>query len=367
MKKFSPESRSLNSKSREHLMLADYDYELPKEKIAMHPLQDRPAAKMLVLDRKSEKMEQKTFRDLTEFLKQGDVLVLNNTRVIPARLLGHRLTGSKVEVLLLKKIDSGKESSVWECLLKPSGKIRKGQSFEVGQDELFIPAQVLDDARPDDGRRMIKFEVGDFDAFLQKAGHMPLPPYIHRPDEKVDREDYQTVFAEKPGSVAAPTAGLHFDKPLLDAIRAKGVEIVEVTLDVGYGTFQLMQAERIRDHRMATEVCEISEEAARKINAAKKEGRRVIACGTTSVRTLESSATKEGKIQAGRGPTGLFIYAPYEFKIVDALITNFHFPRTSLLVLVSAFLGYEKTMQAYKFALENDYRFASYGDGMFIS
>ncbi len=352
---------------RDTLKLEQFDYPLPKEKIALYPLVDRAAAKMLVTDRKSDSFEHKTFRDLPQLLKSGDVLVLNNTRVIPARIFGHRMTGSKVEILLLKKVESGPDFSAWEVLLKPSGKIRKGEVFEAGQNDFWIQVKVLNDAPQNDGRRLLRFETGDFEGFLKKAGHMPLPPYIHRDDEISDREQYQTVYAEKEGSVAAPTAGLHFDAALLEEIKKNGVKIVEVTLDVGYGTFQLMMAERVAEHRMAKEAYEISETAAQAINKAKEEGRRVIACGTTSVRALESSAWEDGKIHAGRVETDLFIYPPYPFKIVDALITNFHFPKTSLLVLVSAFLGYDKMTAAYKTALENNYRFASYGDGMFIS
>ena len=355
------------SSPRDSLKLEQFDYLLPKEKIALYPLADRAAAKMLVLNRKSDSVEHKTFRDLADYLNSGDVLVLNNTRVIPARIFGHRLTGSKVEILLLRPIESDDQSATWEALVKPSGRIRKGEMFEAGQDDLWVQVKVMDPPRNDDGRRLIQFETPDFDGFLKKAGHMPLPPYIHRSDEVSDREHYQTVFSEKEGSVAAPTAGLHFDQALLEKIKAKGVQVVEVTLDVGYGTFQLMIAEQVADHRMAKEIYEISEEAAQAINKAKDEGRRVIACGTTSVRSLESSAWEDGKVHAGRVETNLFIYPPYPFKIVDALITNFHFPKTSLLVLVSAFLGYDKMMAAYKTALESNYRFASYGDGMLIS
>ncbi len=347
-------------------VLSDFDYVLPKEKIALHPLSDRAAAKMLVVSRNSETVEHRTFRNLPDYLKAGDVLVLNNTRVLPARLYGHRFTGSKVEILLLREMEKTPGSCVWEALLKPSGKIKKGEVFEVGQDDYWVQAHVLTHPEKDSGKRLLKFEVPDFEKVLEKIGHMPLPPYINRMDEISDREEYQTVFAEKTGSVAAPTAGLHFDQRLLDEIKSKGIEIAEVTLNVGYGTFQLMLADQVADHKMAAETYEISEKAAHVINRAKTEGRRVVACGTTSVRTLESSADASGKVHAGRTETNLFIHSPYRFKVVDALITNFHFPRTSLLVLVSAFVGYEKTMQAYQFALESDYRFASYGDGMFI-
>jgi len=360
------EGRGRIAKAGKTLLLQDFDYVLPKEKIALYPLADRSAAKMLVLNRKDDSAEHRTFKDLIEYLKEGDVLVLNNTRVIPARLFGHRMTGSKAEVLLLKPVSSNAQSATWEALVKPSGKIKKGECFEVGQGAHFINVKAMDHPRKDDGRRLLEFECSDFPVFLEKAGHMPLPPYIHRDDEVSDREQYQTVFADKKGSVAAPTAGLHFDKELLEAIKRKGVETVEVTLDVGYGTFQIMQAPRIRDHQMATETFTISEAAATAINKAKQESRRVIACGTTSVRTLEAAVNSAGVVESGQGATGLFIFPPYQFKVVDALITNFHFPKTSLMVLVSAFMGYEKTMDAYQTALDMDYRFASYGDGMFI-
>ena len=389
------------------MLLSDLDYPLPKEKIALFPTQDRPAAKLLCVDRTSGVCSHRIFRELPELLKPTDLLILNNTKVLPARLLGKKSTGGKIEALLLKEL----EVNIWEALLKPGGRIKDGErivfshsSFhlskrgEGGEGELV--GTVMASAEPGSGKRRIRFEGDDVKGKIRKFGHVPLPPYIDRPDQPADHETYQTVFAKEEGAVASPTAGLHFDKVLLEKLARMGVEIAHVTLHVSYGTFQPITVEHVEEHKMFEEEFEISEDTARKINAAKRAGRRVIVCGTTCVRTLESAAAIGGQatplchsreggnpvldprlkhsgmtetkspsfplIKAGKGKTSIFIYPPYDFKIVDGLITNFHMPKSTLLAMVSAFLGYEKLMAAYHVALNSEYRFASYGDAMLI-
>ena len=362
------------------MRLSDLDYPLPKERIALFPTKDRSDAKLLCVDRISGVCSHRIFRDLPELLRPTDLLVLNNTKVLPARLFGQRSTGGKVEALLLK--ETGK--NVWEVLLKPGGRIKDGERIVFsgtpqsgtrlqnqasnpgsGNDELA--GIVMISVEPNSGKRRIQFEGEDVAAKIHKLGHIPLPPYIDRPDQPADRETYQTVFAKEEGAVAAPTAGLHFDKPLLEKLAAMRIEIAQVTLHVSYGTFQPITVEHVEDHKMFEEEFEISEEAAHKINAAKRAGRRVIACGTTCVRALESAVSPTGELQAGNRKTSIFIHPPYEFKIVDALITNFHMPRSTLLVMLAAFLEYDKMMAAYNIALKENYRFASYGDAMFIT
>jgi S-adenosylmethionine:tRNA ribosyltransferase-isomerase len=352
------------------MKLSDLDYSLPKEKIALFPTGDRPAAKLLCVDRASGVCSHKIFRDLPELLKPTDLLVLNNTKVLPVRLFGQRATGGKVEALLLKEF--GK--NVWETLLKPGGRIREGETIDFSLDGTVLLAEVIPKPEGDPGQRRIRFSGEGVKEKIKKLGHIPLPPYIDRPDQPADHETYQTVFAAEEGAVAAPTAGLHFDKLLLESLTRMGVEIAHVTLHVSYGTFQPITVEHVEEHKMFEEEFEISEETARKINEAKRAGRRVIVCGTTCVRALESAAVKgTGSqlmpvpfIHSGKGKTSIFIYPPYHFKIVDGLITNFHMPKSTLLAMVSAFLGYEKLMAAYNTALNSDYRFASYGDAMFI-
>ncbi len=354
------------------MRLSDLDYPLPKEKIALFPTGDRPAAKLLCVDRATGVCSHKVFRDLPELLKPTDLLVLNNTKVLPARLFGKRTTGGKVEALLLKEIGA----NTWEALLKPGGRIKEGETIDFSQQGLELLAEVIPKPEGDLGQRRLRFSGEEAKEKIKKLGHMPLPPYIDRPDEPGDSETYQTVFAKEEGAVAAPTAGLHFDKPLLERLAKMGVEIAHLTLHVSYGTFQPITVERVEEHQMFEEEFEITEETARKINEAKRAGRRVIVCGTTCVRALESAAKGiKGTgnqlmpfpfIQHGKGKTSIFIYPPYDFKIVDGLITNFHMPKSTLLAMVSAFLGYEKLMAAYNTALNSNYRFASYGDAMFI-
>ena len=347
------------------MLLSDFDYELPEDRIAQTPAADRAGSRMLVIDRASGRWEDRHFRDLQTYLKKGDRLVLNNSRVLPARLFGRRAgvhaTTSKseirglVEILLLKQLESN--PARLQALARPGRKMRVGERIHFPED---VEAVILE--RGDYGFRVVEFSLGgaDFTAWLERVGHMPLPPYIKRSDEAIDRERYQTVFAEKPGSVAAPTAGLHFTPEILADFDQAGVRRVDVTLHVGLGTFQPVRTERVEDHSMHAEWYEISETAAEQLQG---PGRRV-AVGTTSVRVLEHTvrASAAGVIEAGRGETALFILPGFEFRAVDALLTNFHLPRSTLLMLVCAFAGRELTLAAYRHAVENNYRFYSYGD-----
>ena len=345
-----------------------YDYELPKELIALYPEKKRSDARLLVVDRQTGQLKHRIFRDITEYFEPGDLLVLNNTKVFPARLFGKRPTGGCVETLLLKQI----EENVWEMLVKPSRRIKKGVRILFGENGLRLEGEVLDDPDGKTGIRRIRFAKGGAEK-LNQIGHIPLPPYIRRADEAMDREMYQTVFAEKEGAVASPTAGLHFDEALMAALKEKGVEICFVTLHVGYGTFRSVEVEDLSQHKMDEEEFEITEKAARQIETAQKGNRRIIACGTTVVRTLETAVSpltlrsppKEERIGV-RGKTRLFIYPPYEFKRVNAMMTNFHVPRTTLLMLVAAFGGSELISHAYEAAIRERYRFYSYGDAMLI-
>lgn len=344
------------------LKLSDFDYHLPPELIAAFPPEDRPSARLLKVERESGKISHHVFREMENFLKAGDVLVLNNTKVIPARVFGVRQTGGQVEALFLKRT----EKNAWRVLLRPGGRIKKGALLSMGEGGEKYDARVLDDPQPDSGERLLSFVDGDAMEILSKIGHIPLPPYIDRPDSAIDRNLYQTVFASREGAVAAPTAGLHFNEELLKRIKAKGVEIVHVTLHTSYGTFQPLGHEEVEKNELFEEDYEITGEAAASLNKAKAEGRRIVACGTTSVRTLES-ASKAGQIEAGRGSTNIFIYPPYSFRMVSGLITNFHLPKSSLMLLVSAFLeSKEKLMKAYEEAIQEKYKFYSYGDAMVI-
>lgn len=347
------------------MKLSDFDYHLPPELIAQYPAVERSSSRLLVHERAGSKTAHERFKQIGRYLKKGDVLVLNDTRVLPARLYGSRETGGKVEALLLTPA----EKNCWKALIRPSGRIKKGAVLTFEKAGKVIKATVADDAAPDTGERLLDFGNGDFYRALEEAGYMPLPPYLGRAAETGDDERYQTVFADRQGAVAAPTAGLHFDRVLLDQLTAEGVEIVRVTLHVGYGTFQPVMAEDPREHRMHAENFEISPRAAEIINTACREGRRVIACGTTSVRVLETAASGTGQIKACSGSTNIFIYPPYSFKITSGLITNFHLPKTTLLMLVAAFLGErgrEKLFELYQKAIDEKYRFFSYGDAMLI-
>ena len=336
----------------------DFDYELPQELIAQDPIEDRSSSRLLVVHRDSGQLDHRIFRDIKEYLEPGDCLVINNTRVIPARLMGVREgTGASIEVLLLKR----REDSTWECLVKPGKKARQGTVISFGDGLLM--GEIIDVI--DDGNRLIRFEYeGIFEEILDRLGKMPLPPYITH--ELKDRDRYQTVYAKFDGSAAAPTAGLHFTKELLGEIRAMGVNIAEVTLHVGLGTFRPVKADKVEDHHMHTEFYIVNEAAAKLINDTRSAGGRIIAVGTTSCRTLESATDENGVIRAGSGDTDIFIYPGYKFKMVDALITNFHLPKSTLMMLVSALAGRDLIMKAYAEAVKEKYRFFSFGDAMLI-
>ena len=338
---------------------SDFFYELPPELIAQDPLEDRSSSRLLCLDRGSGSFQHEYFRDLPGHLCAGDCLVLNNTKVIPARLYGTKKeTGASIEVLLLKR----KEADVWETLVRPGKKCRPGTKLVFGGEGL-LQGEVLDVL--DDGNRLIRFDYsGIFEEVLDRLGEMPLPPYITH--KLKDRNRYQTVYAKYEGSAAAPTAGLHFTESLLQEVRDKGVQIVPVTLHVGLGTFRPVKVDDVETHHMHSEYYEIAEETANAVNDTKKAGGRVICVGTTSCRTLETAADEEGVLHAGSGWTDIFIYPGYRFKIMDGLITNFHLPESTLLMLVSAFAGKEHILKAYEEAIRERYRFFSFGDAMLI-
>lgn len=338
--------------------LHDFYYELPQELIAQDPLEDRSGSRLLLLDRKTGETEHHIFRDIIDYLYPGDCLVVNNTKVIPARLMGSRVgTGAKVEVLLLKRRDE----DVWETLVKPGKKAKPGVQISFGDG--LLTGEVLEVV--EDGNRLIRFAYeGIFEEILDRLGQMPLPPYITH--QLKDRNRYQTVYAKHDGSAAAPTAGLHFTPELLQRLREKGVRIAHVTLHVGLGTFRPVKVENIQEHHMHSEFYMVEEEQARLINETKARGGRIIAVGTTSCRTLESAAGEDGILQAGSGWTDIFIYPGYEFRLTDCLITNFHLPESTLMMLVSALAGREKIMAAYAEAVKERYRFFSFGDAMLI-
>ena len=338
--------------------LHDYDYHLPEELIGQEPREPRDHARLMLVDRENKKIEHKHFYDIIDYLHEGDILVRNSTKVIPARLFGHKETGGVLEILLIKRINL----DTWECLLKPAKKLKLGQKLYVGQNNELI-AELIE--IKDDGNRVLKFTYeGAFEEVLDKLGNMPLPPSIV--ETLKEKERYQTVYAQRGESVAAPTAGLHFTKELLDRIEKKGIKIVDIFLEVGLGTFRPVQTEDVLDHKMHEEVFEIPQEAADIINRAKAEGRRVISVGTTSTRALESSVDESGKVIAQKSSTEIFIYPGYRFKVVDALITNFHLPKSTLLMLVSAFSNREFMLDVYGMAVAEKYHFFSFGDAMFI-
>lgn len=342
----------------EQLRKSDYYFELPKELIAQTPLADRAASRLLVLHRETGEYEHHTFRDIKNYLRPGDCLVLNNTKVIPARLMGVKAdTGAVIEVLLLKR----KSDDVWETLVKPGKKARLGAVISFGNG--LITGTVLEIG--EEGNRLIRFTYdGIWEEVLDRLGEMPLPPYITHKLE--DRNRYQTVYAKYEGSAAAPTAGLHFTKDLLAELEVSGIELAYVTLHVGLGTFRPVKEENLLDHHMHSESYEITEEAAQKINRAKQNGHRVICVGTTSCRTIESAADENGLLRACKGDTDIFIYPGYRFKVLDALITNFHLPESTLIMLVSALAGREQVLAAYQEAVKERYRFFSFGDAMLI-
>lgn len=337
---------------------SDFYYELPQELIAQDPLEDRSASRLMHLDRKTGAVEHRHFRDIKEYLRPGDCLVINDTKMIPARLYGRKVgTDALIEILLLKR----RENDVWETLVKPGKKCRPGAEISFGEG--ILRGRVLDVV--EEGNRLIQFEYeGIFEEILDQLGEMPLPPYITH--KLKDRKRYQTVYARHEGSAAAPTAGLHFTRELLEEIREMGVKIAHVTLHVGLGTFRPVKVENVTEHHMHSEFYVVEEEQAALVNEARKNGGRIIAVGTTSCRTLESAADAEGILKAGSGWTDIFIYPGYRFKILDGLITNFHLPESTLIMLVSAFAGREQVLGAYREAVKERYRFFSFGDAMVI-
>ncbi len=347
------------------MLLSDYDYNLPENLIAQMPADKRENSRMMVLDRKNGTITHKHFYDIVDILEKDTLLVMNNTRVLPARLIGHKDTGAKIEVFLL----SQKEGKLWDVLIKPSKRIKPDTVIKIS-DELSVKAVKR---LEENGEWLVEliYESNNILDVLHRNGQIPLPPYIERktPDEdlkKLDFERYQTVYAEDEKSVAAPTAGLHFTKEILQKLENKGVELAYITLNVGLGTFRPVQCDNIEDHKMHSETFEISEKAATQINEAKAKGKKIVAVGTTTVRTLETAYQKYGCIKPCHDHSELFIYPPYEFKVIDNLITNFHLPKSTLLMLVSALAGKDFIFKAYREAIENKYRFFSYGDCMYI-
>lgn len=347
------------------MLVSDFDYALPEELIAQLPADKRENSKMMVLERSSHKIQHKHFYDIVDLIDENSILVLNNTKVMPARLYGMKEeTGAKIEVFLLKQL----EGKTWETLIKPSKRVKEGTIIKISDE---LSAKAIEKTEEDGGWIVEMIYEGNILEVLHRNGNIPLPPYIERKlanedIKKLDFERYQTVYAKDEGSVAAPTAGLHFTKEILQKLQDKGVEIAYVTLNVGLGTFRPVKCENILEHKMHSETFEISEETARKINEAKAKGKKLIAVGTTTVRTLETAYQKFGCIKACRDHSELFIYPPYEFKVIDELITNFHLPKSTLLMLVSALAGKNFIFKAYNEAIENNYRFFSYGDCMFI-
>ncbi|MCI8392693.1 MAG: tRNA preQ1(34) S-adenosylmethionine ribosyltransferase-isomerase QueA [Clostridia bacterium] len=339
------------------MKVTDFDYDLPEELIAQTPIQKRDMSRLMVLNRDKKTIEHKVFYDILDYLNPGDCLVINNTKVLPARLYGTKTTGAKVEVLLLKQL----QGDIWECIVRPGNKLKPGTAvtFKDG----LLKAEILDIM--EGGTRKVKFMYeGIFNEILDQIGLMPLPPYIH--EELKEKDRYQTIYAKYDGSAAAPTAGLHFTEELLKRIEAKGVNIARVTLHVGIGTFRPVKEENIEDHEMHSEHFYIKQEDVNKINKAKDEGKRVISVGTTSCRVLESIADENGHVAVCEDDTSIYIYPGYKFKCIDALITNFHLPKSTLLMLVSALAGREYILDAYKEAVKEKYRFFSFGDAMFI-
>ena len=335
----------------------DFWYDLPEELIAQTPLERRDSSRLLVLDRSTGALEHRHFYDIIDYLNPGDCLVMNDSRVLPARLLGQRPTGGAVEVLLLRDLGGG----AWECLVKPGRKMQQGQAVSFGDGALTATVTQVQE----DGNRVVQFHYqGIFLEILERLGKMPLPPYIQ--EELQDQERYQTVYSRSLGSAAAPTAGLHFTRELLDRIRQKGISEAFVTLHVGLGTFRPVKAEEVTEHHMHSEFCMLSAETAEVLNRTRQNGGRIICVGTTSCRTLESLAEPDGTFTEKSAWTDIFIYPGYRFKVLDGLITNFHLPESTLIMLIAALYGYDKTMHAYKVAVEEKYRFFSFGDAMLI-
>lgn len=345
-----------NINNKDLMCKSSYFYDLPESLIAQQPLEPRDSSRLLVFNKETKQIEHKHFRDILDYLKKGDVLVINNSRVLPARLFGYKNTGAKIEILLQKRLDL----TTWEVIARPFKRLQIGTKIFFSEK---LSCEIIE--KQDYGNCKIKFEFdGVFENRLNEVGQMPLPPYIH--EKLKDKERYQTVYSKVEGSSAAPTAGLHFTKELLAKIKEKGVDIVEVLLHVGLGTFRPVKEDNILQHKMHNEYIEMTERNAYFLNKAKQEGRRIIAVGTTSVRVLESCVDENGIIIPKMAETNIFIYPSYKFKVVDALITNFHLPESTLIMLVSAFAGYDNTMKMYETAVKEKYRFFSFGDAMFI-
>ncbi len=338
------------------LKTSDFNYDLPKELIAQTPVYPRDSSRLMVYDRATDEVRHEHFYDLTKYLKKGDLLVVNNTKVLPARMYSYTEHGGKVEILLLKRINL----TDWEVMVKPGKKAKEGVALVVS-DELSLTVN----SRTESGGRIVTFRFdGVFEDIISRLGEMPLPPYIH--EKLKDKDRYQTVYAKEPGSAAAPTAGLHFTPELIEKLKAEGVEFAEIELQVGLGTFRPVKVENVLEHKMHTERYRVPKVAAEKINAAKREGRRIIAVGTTSVRTLETVADESGFVKPCSGETSIFIYPPYKFKCVDALITNFHLPESTLIMLVASLVGKDKILELYNLAVKERYRFFSFGDAMLL-
>lgn len=342
------------------MLISEFNFNLPEELIAQEPLEKRESSRMLVVNRAENNFSDARFFDFPKFLKKGDVVVLNNTKVFPARIYGKTETGAKVEIFLVRSV----ENQTWETLARPAKRLKIGREIVFNEN---LSATILE--KSEDGKVFVKFETdGDFDAILDEIGKTPLPPYIKREKDSIDkdRERYQTVFAQKRGAIAAPTAGLHFTPEILEEIKSNGVEVAEITLHVGYGTFEPVRVEDLSEHKVLPERYEISPETAEIINKAKSESRRIIAIGTTTTRTLESAIDENKQVKFGKGLADLTITPNYKFKIIDGILTNFHLPQSSLLVLISTFGGHELIMKAYDHAVGENYRFYSYGDCMLI-
>ncbi len=340
------------------MKVEEFDYYLPEELIAQQPADIRDESRLMILHKNNGEVEHKNFKNIIDYLDEGDLLVLNNSKVIPARLFGQKVpTGTDIEVLLLNE----KEADTWEVLVRPGKRVKKGVKISFANGKLI--GKTLE--YTDFGGRIMKFYYsGDFDQLIDELGELPLPPYITEELEEPGR--YQTVYAKERGSVAAPTAGLHFTAKLFESLKEKGVDIAYLTLHVGLGTFRPVKVDKIEDHKMHSEYYELNKETAEQINQKKKEGKKVVAVGTTATRTLESIISEKGQIEAAKGWTDIFIYPGYKFKVIDALITNFHLPKSTLMMLISAFVGKDKVMSAYKVAVEERYRFFSLGDAMLI-
>ncbi len=341
------------------MKLSDFKYNLPEKLIAQYPAEKRDESRLMVLHRDTQKIEDKMFKDVVDYINEGDCLVINETKVFPARLMGTKdKTDAKVEIFLLRELENG----LWEVLVKPARKVRVGNRLSIGEE---LSCDVIDNTVS--GGRVVRFHYdGDFYEIVERLGQSPLPPYVKREPEPIDKERYQTVYARVRGAVAAPTAGLHFTEQILEALRKKGVRIVPIVLHLGLGSFRPVIVEDLSRHKMDSEYYEISEESAETINQTMKEGGKIVAVGTSTVRALETQVTSEGLVKAEKGWTDKFIYPPYDFKIVDRLITNFHLPGSTLLMMVCAFAGRDFIFKAYRKAIKEKYRFYSYGDAMLI-